>query len=253
MKAPNLSDLIAHRLEALILDGGLKPGQRLPPERELAARFEVSRPSLREAIKKLEAKGVVETRRGGGSFVSSMMDQGLLEPLMGMFRDHPETLQDLVEMRQALEGLAAELAARRATEEDRRLLTRYFEGMNQAYREGKGVEEQAKYDARFHLAVAEAAHNAVLLFFMRGLFNLMESGIFTALEKLHTLAGANDLIHRHHETLYRAVLEGDAKGAREAALEHLAYVRDTLREIDEENRRIERSRLRLQALAADQD
>ena len=81
VKQAKLSDVILRQLEALILEGSLQAGEKLPPERELAKQFDVSRPSLREAIQKLEAKGLVNRRQGGGTFVSDQILSGLSDPL----------------------------------------------------------------------------------------------------------------------------------------------------------------------------
>ncbi|MGO2167442.1 GntR family transcriptional regulator, partial [Pseudoalteromonas sp.] len=75
IKAAKLSDVILQQLENMILEGSLAPGEKLPPERELAKQFEVSRPSLREAIQKLEAKGLVTRRQGGGTFVKNQLEE----------------------------------------------------------------------------------------------------------------------------------------------------------------------------------
>lgn len=76
IKAAKLSDVILEQLENMILEGSLAPGEKLPPERELAKQFEVSRPSLREAIQKLEARGLVTRRQGGGTYVKNQLEGG---------------------------------------------------------------------------------------------------------------------------------------------------------------------------------
>ena len=102
IKAAKLSDVILQQLENMILEGSLAPGEKLPPERELAKQFEVSRPSLREAIQKLEAKGLVTRRQGGGTFVKNQLEEGLTDPLFDLISKHPESQFDLLEFRHAL-------------------------------------------------------------------------------------------------------------------------------------------------------
>lgn len=249
MKPVKISDVITHQIESMILDGGLRPGDRLPPERELAARFEVSRPSLREAIKKLETRGLVEIRRGGGTYVSDLLDQTFSNPLMGLLHHHPETLYDLVEMRESLESVAAYYAAVRATEEDRAALRQRYEAMIEAH-ENAHVDPatDARRDAEFHIGIAEAAHNVVLLYIMRGLFNLLQSGISTSLERLYTRPGNREIVGEQHQELFDAIIAGDGETARQAAQRHLQFVKRSLVEIDEEEKRIERSRRRLHGL-----
>lgn len=101
IRQPKLSDVIEQQLEFLILEGTLRPGEKLPPERELAKQFDVSRPSLREAIQRLEAKGLLLRRRGGGTFVQSSLWQSFSDPLVELLSDHPESQYDLLETRHA--------------------------------------------------------------------------------------------------------------------------------------------------------
>ena len=119
IRQPKLSDVIEQQLEFLILEGTLRPGEKLPPERELAKQFDVSRPSLREAIQRLEAKGLLLRRQGGGTFVQSSLWQSFSDPLVELLSDHPESQYDLLETRHALEGIAAYYAALRSTDEDK--------------------------------------------------------------------------------------------------------------------------------------
>lgn len=247
VRHPKIPDAIAHQLEGRILEGTLKPGERLPPERELAQRLGVSRPSLREAIQKLEALGLVESRQGGGTFVASVIAPALTDPLLRLFQRHPETVYDLIEFRQALEGIASYYAAIRATEADRQILERRFEEMEHANVRGDPTAE-AEADAELHLAIAEAAHNAVLLHIMRGLFDLLRRGIVASRERLYTKPGVREVLLGQHRDLCRTLMAGDAEAARAAAHDHLEFVEGTLRELDQEELRLTRSRRRLRSL-----
>ena len=156
-----LSDTIAHELERRILDGALKPGDRLQPERELAVELGVSRPSLREAIQKLVSKGLLHSRQGGGTYVTDRLDAGFIDPWQEMLRQHPNIQGDLLEFRGMLECEAASLAARRATDADLTRLTQAFEAMNQAF-DADDLERRASTDIDFHQAIGEATHNALI-------------------------------------------------------------------------------------------
>ena len=123
-----LSDVITEQLESMILDGTLLAGQKLPPERELALEFDVSRPSLREAIGNLQARGLVERKQGGGTFVNRNLNAAMKDPLMDLVSQRPETQFDLLEFRHALEGMAAYYAALRGQPED-------YEALKQALNE----------------------------------------------------------------------------------------------------------------------
>jgi len=247
VKSPKIADAIVQQLETLILEGTLKPAERLPPERELAQRLEVSRPSLREALQKLETLGLVETRQGGGTYVSAVLAPTLTDPLVHLFQRHPETVYDLLEFRQALEGIAAYYAAVRATEADRKILAHRFAAMEESHRREDPVAE-AEADAELHLAVAEAAHNVVLLHIMRGLFDLLRRGIVSSRERLYTKEGVREVLLRQHRELFQALLASNAERARAAAHDHLVFVEGTLREIDREAERQVRSQRRLDSL-----
>ena len=118
VKQAKLSDIILAQLETMILEGSLKPGQKLPAERELAKQFDVSRPSLREAIQKLEAKNLVTRRQGGGTFVSEKVLSGFSDPLFALMANNKESQFDLLEFRHGIEGMSAYYAAMRGTQAD---------------------------------------------------------------------------------------------------------------------------------------
>jgi GntR family transcriptional repressor for pyruvate dehydrogenase complex len=253
IKTAKLSDAIVNQIEQLILDGILKPGDKLPPERELAQQFNVSRPSLREALLKLESKGLLQTRRGGGTYVVDVIAPTLTDPLVHLLRDHPEAKYDILELRHALEEVAAYFAALRGTEADRRILQHRFEALAAVHTEEGDPLRDAEADAEFHLTIADASHNVALMHVMRGLFNLLRSSIFCSLEKLHLQPGNYEIVYTHHKRIFKAVMAREAEAARAAAHEHLAFVEATLRELDEEGLREERSQRRLQNLLDSQE
>ncbi len=136
IRQPKLSDVIEQQLEFLILEGTLRPGEKLPPERELAKQFDVSRPSLREAIQRLEAKGLLLRRQGGGTFVQNSLWQSFSDPLVELLSDHPESQFDLLETRHALEGIAAYYAALRSTDEERVRIRELHQAIERAQQSG---------------------------------------------------------------------------------------------------------------------
>ncbi len=118
IKPAKLSDQIVRQLEQMLLEGSFAAGQKLPTERELAEQFDVSRPSVREALQKLGAKGLVLRKQGGGTFVCDSLVGGLTDPLFELIGRHPESQFDLLEFRHALEGICAYYAALRGTAND---------------------------------------------------------------------------------------------------------------------------------------
>lgn len=247
IKVRKISDSIVDQLERMILDGVLKPGDQLPPERELASQLNVSRPSLREAIVVMEAKGLLQVRRGGGTFVADIVAQTIVDPLVHLLKRHPEATFDVMELRLSLEEVAAYYAALRANETDREILARRFEALDQSYA-AKDIGENAKADVEFHLAIADASHNVALVHVMRGLFNLLRVTILNNLEKINREPEGEAIVRGQHRTLFNAIVAGEAEAAREAAHTHLRFVAATLREAIKQTAREKRSRRRLRNL-----
>ena len=244
-----MPDAVAAKLEQLVLDGVIRPGQLLPSERRLCDKLGVSRASLREGLRVLRSKGIIETRQGRGSVVARLIPRRDDSPLMHLFRDHPRTLYDLLEVRSLLEGESARLAALRGTAADRVVIGHRYEAMaHYVSQPGEiDVERLARYDHGFHLAICEASHNPVLVYTLQSLTDLLLSSVFASVKNLYHRPASRERINRQHERLYRAVIDQDADGAEQAALEHLESIGDSLREIEAENERLVRAAMRLEA------
>ena len=249
VKHERLSDRVAAQLRELEHARQLQPGDRLPAERALAVQLGVSRTALREAIAQLASQGLLTARVGGGPFVTTpgtrappAIDAPLL-PYLPVFQDDPEYRFDVLEIRHALEGAAAWHAALRATDADRAKIRAAFEHMLAAHGKDDPAGE-ARADAAFHLAIAEASHNLVLLQVMRGLFELLQTNISQSRERLYTSPRTFEPLSTQHRALMDAVFSGDPERARAAAHAHLAFVHTSLRTLDDnEARRARASRL----------
>lgn len=224
-----VADAIADHIERLVLEGVLRPGERLLPERELAERFEVSRPSLREALQKLEEKGTLKTGRDG-TVVAPLIGERVVEPLARLMQSNPETSYDYLEFRATVESAAAAQAALRATDVDRDQLSACMERMEASHGE-EDASEEADADADLHLAIYEAAHNIVLLHIMRALGAMLRRDVFYNRQTLYSRRGVRENLLDQHRAIYQAIMAGDADAARLAAQRHVEYTRDTLREI----------------------
>ncbi len=235
-----LSDRIAHQIETMIADGGLQAGERLPAERQLAERLGISRPSLREALKKLASKGLLTTRQGGGTYVQKSLDAGISDPLLALLQQQPESRFDVLEVRHALDGQAAYYAALRATDEDRYRIQKAYEHMLDLHHNSDDPLDEALADAAFHLSITEASHNIVLLHVMRSLFTVLQKSIKHNLDKLYTIPKVFEPLSRQHEALMRAVITGDPEAARHAAQDHMVFVEESLQSIDKQQARHER-------------
>ena len=155
-----LSGQVVTELERAIVEEFPEPGTRLPTEAELADRFHVSRIVIREAMKILEDRGVVEVRAGRGTITVAPPPEGVKTSLLRLFRDQPiptlGEMEHMMELREVLEETVAGLAAVRATPED---LQRMGAALADMAATGRSVEETIEADLRFHVAVCEAAHN----------------------------------------------------------------------------------------------
>jgi GntR family transcriptional repressor for pyruvate dehydrogenase complex len=225
-----LSDAVCMQLEELIVEGKLRPGEPLPAERELAGRMGVSRPSLREALLKLEARGIVQVRRGGGFAVNDITAPTITDPLVHLIHLHPRAAEDVLEMRHGLEAVAASLAAVRATPADLKKLKAAFVTMEKPQANRDPIA-QAEADAEFHLLIAEASHNVALVHVTRGIFNLMRKSVYySRYALLSEQAESQALLREQHEAILDAIAARDPEAARAAAHLHLNFILATLRE-----------------------
>lgn len=244
IQSRKLSDVITEQLESMIVDGRLLAGQKLPPERELAEKFAVSRPSLREAIQNMEAKGLLYRKQGGGTFVKRKLTTLVSDPLLDLIAQRPETQFDLLEFRHALEGMAAYYAALRGQPEDYQHLQEALQALPKEDESDKLVE--AKALAEFYLIMAQASHNMVLLHVMRSMQSLLQENIRCNLEMLALNSKVGKEISLQRAKIVAAILARNPERARQASNEHLAFIEDTLLNINRQDSRIQRALRRIE-------
>ncbi|TDV19656.1 transcriptional regulator GlcC [Paraburkholderia caballeronis] len=244
--ALQVADVVAERIERLIVDGVLKAGQPLPSERRLVDKLGVSRTALREGLKLLRARGIIETAHGRGSYVASLTKPPETSPLMHLLGSQPRTLYDLFEVRGLLEAESARLAALRGTPADYVLITRRYEEMVAAHDVDTSPSGHARLDHAFHLAICEASHNPVLVHTLGSLTDLLLSSVFASVNNLYHREPHKRTIDRQHARLYNAVTGKLPTQARKAAADHIAGVCASLREIEQEEQRLVRATLRLE-------
>ncbi|QJU60617.1 FCD domain-containing protein [Sphingomonas sp. AP4-R1] len=243
IRPAKLADAIAEHVQQMILEGSLHPGERLLSERELSAKLDVSRPSLREALDKLIALGLLTTNAQGVAYVSEDIGRSLRDPLV-MLMDVPEARFDCLELRSVVEAEAAAFAADRATDVDRETIRACFEAMAAAH-EDQNVDAIAKTDAEFHFSIYEASHNLMMLHFMRGIEGMLRSNVYLNRKNLYEHRTQKDSQLHEHEAIYTAIMARDADGARRAASLHMTTAMRTQRDIYEAERRLEASIRRL--------
>lgn len=246
-KAPSLrtADAVIHQIEELILNGVMRPGDRLPPERELASEIDVSRPVLREALKVLEARGLLISRQGGGTYVADVIGPVFSEPIISLIERHPAATTDYLEFRRDIEGLAAAHAALRATASDREILCAISAQMDEAYNAGD-LQREAELDVELHHAVGEAAHNIILMHALRSCYRLLENGVFLNRQRLFNHPSARQMVLAQHKAIIEHIVSGEADEARQASHDHIDFVEVALQEADRAESWQEVANLRLQ-------
>jgi len=216
IKHTKISDEIIGQVKSLIAQGILKPGDRLPPERELVKELGVSRPSLREALNSLIAMGFLEIK-GKRTFVKSMASGSIQEPISLMLKADAQKIFDLIEVRKAIETWAAFHAAQKATEEDIHQLEKILQRMKKAFQEGKPWEKE---DADFHLGIAQSTHNPIQAHLMFSIHDLLRESVAKVFRDRNKVKKLID----QHDRIFYAIKNHSPEKAREKTLEHLNYV-----------------------------
>ncbi|WP_353473688.1 FCD domain-containing protein [Salipiger sp. H15] len=227
VQSEKLSSAVVRQIEELILRGILRPGERLPAERELSERLGVSRPSLREAVADLQARGLLETRAGAGIFVTEVLGSAFSDALIQLFSKHDEAVFDYLSFRRDMEGLAAERAAEHGTPSDLKVIDALFEKMAAAHLKRNPAEE-ARLDADFHLAIIEASHNVIMLHMMRSMYQLLREGVFYNRTVMFKQRTTREALLEQHRAINAALQARDAAGAKAAVQAHLGYVEAAL-------------------------
>lgn len=225
------ADEVCAQIELLVLEGVLRVGDRLPSERELAAQLNVSRPVLRNALKALEERGLLETRHGGGTFVADVIGDVFSKTMLELIATHPKATDDYLEYRREVEAIAADFAARRATDDDKQLLTAIMERMEKAHTK-EDFAEEAALDVEFHQAICECAHNVILMHTLRSCYRLLSNGAFFSRSLVYTFPGARDQLLQQHRDVYDAVMNGQPEKAAAAAARHMEFVEKCKRDAE---------------------
>ena len=218
-----LSQSVVRQIEQLILRGILRPGERLPSERDMAEKLGVSRPSLRDAISELADRGLLASRAGSGVFVAEVLGSAFSPALIDLFSTHEEAVFDYIAFRRDMEGMAAERAARLGSETDLRVIDTIFRKMEAAHQKRDPTDE-AQLDAEFHMAIIEASHNVIMLHMLRSMFDLLRQGVFYNRQVMFKNRMTRDQLLDQHRAMNTAVQARDPVAARAAVEAHLSFV-----------------------------
>ncbi|OTG65393.1 transcriptional regulator LldR [Acinetobacter silvestris] len=239
-----VSDKVVQNLRMLIEQTNMQIGDRLPAERKLCEQLGVSRSSLREAIQQLTSTGMLVSKVGAGNFLQQLptnwSQYQIVQPLSMLIDEDPAYRFDVQEARIILEGGTAWYAAQRATKEDLVKIRHFYEEIT--HFQSLADDEQASIaDAQFHLAIAEASHNLVLIQMMRGLFDLLKFNVVLGRRKVYSESHRFDQLHDQHYQVMDAIERKDPEAARTAVCGHIEFVVQQVRMIDEEEARRQRA------------
>lgn len=221
IKKIRIHEEVFSQIRELIEAGRFKAGDQLPSERELAETFQVSRTSVREALRALETRGLIVSRTGAGNFVADLPVESLVEPLARLLIDEKRALADVFEMRKLIEPQIAALAAARASADDIAQLKRIVRKQAHAVSRGEnGVEA----DAELHLAIGRATQNRALQKLVSGLMEILgrsrEESLQTEKRRASSIAA--------HRRIIAAIEKHDKGRARGEMLRHIEQVEESV-------------------------
>ena len=217
IKSTRIYEEIVRQVKQLIAEGRFKSGDRLPPERELAEKFVVSRTSVREALRALESLGLIDIRPGEGTFVREVSIDALVGPLALVMTSQREAIGELFEARRVLEPAIAAMAASRATPDEVQEMERILGDHAREIAAGRTGLAQ---DAAFHAAIGTAAHNRAITRLVHAIMDLLTQ---SREESINT-PGRATRSHQDHRRIVEAIARRDSTAARQAMLDHLVAV-----------------------------
>lgn len=229
LKRARAHELVMEAIEEQIMAGALRVGDPLPPERELAARLQVSRAGVREAVRVLEGDGVLRSRTGAGAEAGTFVDALPREALTRLLRLHVAltnfAVEDVIEARLLLEASSAVNAADRAGEAAVEVMRDALERM-----EVDGVSQEAFNDADtdFHLALAEAGGNELAASLTAAIRGALRTPILRAIRRSDDWPTVSAELRRQHRELFDAIRAGEGVRAGELAAEHIRYSQTAL-------------------------
>ena len=239
-KKTTTAEIVSQQIEDMIAEGALQEGVQLPPERVLAERLKVSRPTLREAKQILSSKGLLKSKQGGGTFVSSSLNAYISDPLMELLKERPEFKFDILELRHTLDSEAAFLAASRANDAEKKNIQEKYNVMVDLHTSREDHVASALADINFHLSITEASHNVALLHVTRSIYDVLLSSIENNLKYLYTITGIEESLNPQHKLILDMIMDGNPEGAKLAAKSHMEFVNASLTNMDKEKQRHER-------------
>ncbi len=224
VKNQKVYKVVIEQIKDMIKTGQLKKGDKLPPERELVEQLQVSRTSIREALRSLEILGLIESRQGEGNFIRKSFHQSLLEPLSIMFMLQESSPQEVLELRRVLETETASLAAKRINEEK---LNELYEIIN-TFKYTTDEKLNTELDQKFHYKITEASENFLLINILNTISAIIDSFISDARFRIMENRDNRETLIKQHEAVYSALSEHNPNSAAEEMKKHLEFINKTI-------------------------
>jgi len=226
IKPKKIADEIVEQLKSLIFEGNLNPGEKLPPERDLAKALNVSRASLREALNKLQAMGLLEIQRGNCTFIRPVTTRSIDDPLVSFIKSSRSNILKVFELRKYLEIDAVFLAAERATNDEIKKLSRNLKTMEKDLKQN---HLGANADSNFHHNIVIATHNLIYVHIMNTIYDLLQEELRITWGRVFYNNEAREELFQQHKNIYKAIKEHNPKKGWEAAYIHMSFVQENWR------------------------
>lgn len=230
IKSTKVYEQVIEQIKNMIVDGTLKKGDRLPSERELVENLEVSRTSVREAIRALQIMGLIECRQGEGNFIKQNFENTLLEPISIMFMLQESNPNEILEVRKIIETETVALAVDKITTEQLEDLKKISDSFKVCRDENKNV----KYDKEFHYKIAKASGNLLIINILNAMSSLMDSFLKDARKKILVDEGNVMVLANQHELIYQAIRDKNAQRASMEMRKHLDFTNEYIKRNAEE-------------------
>lgn len=213
---------VIEEIKDMIINGKLKKGDKLPSERELVEQLNVSRTSLREALRAIQIIGLIDCRQGEGNFIKESFENTLFEPLSIMFMLQESSAREIVDLRRLLEIEMVSYAAERATDEELERIKEIVEALAQSEDEKACV----KLDKELHYTISKASGNYLIQNILNSVSQLMDWFIEDARLKILIRKENKAKLVKQHENICKALVEHDPEAARQAMREHLDFINE---------------------------
>ncbi|WP_300347781.1 FadR/GntR family transcriptional regulator [Clostridium sp.] len=224
VKNTKVYEQVVEQIKEMVRLGRIKKGDKLPTERVMAEELQVSRTSIREAMRALEVVGLIESRQGAGNYIREEFDDVLLEPLSIVFMLQNGTNKDIFELREVLEMSTIFLSVMRISDEDLEKLGELMEKFKNSTSESENVE----IDSEFHNIIVRGANNVLISNLLKGVSELIDKFIYEGRIAILNNENGSDKLLACHEDIYLAIKERDGYKAYKAMQKHFELIKENI-------------------------